>query len=83
MTALSFTGALLAACILTCGCAQKPIVPAATERASLAAQRGAQAFARGNLDAAQREYETELRIHESLGDTPARAATLLSLARIA
>jgi tetratricopeptide (TPR) repeat protein len=68
---------------LLCACAQKPPASAAASLAASSAQRGAQAFARGDMAAAQREYATALRVHESLDDAPGRAAALLSLARIA
>ncbi|MBC7436843.1 MAG: tetratricopeptide repeat protein [Bdellovibrionales bacterium] len=69
--------------VLLAACAQKPVISPAVSLAQASAQRGAQAFARGELPGAQREYTTALRVYESLGDTPGRASTLLSLARIA
>ncbi len=75
--------AFLFAGVFLAGCAQKPVMPAAQSLAQASSQRGAQAFARGDLLTAQREYATALHIHESLGDTPGRASALLSLARIA
>ncbi len=68
---------------LLCACAQKPPVSPAASLASASAQRGAQAFARGDMAGAQREYAMALRVHESLDDPAGRAAALLSLARIA
>ncbi len=75
--------ALGAAALLLCACAQRPVTPAAVSQAQASSQRGAQAFARGDLVNAQREYGTALHVYESLSDAPGRAATLLSLARIA
>ncbi|RYX92118.1 MAG: hypothetical protein EOO28_23300 [Comamonadaceae bacterium] len=74
---------IAAAALALAACAQRPPVNAAVTLAQASSQRGAQAFARGDLVAAQRDYATALHVHESLGDTPGRAAALLSLARIA
>ena len=69
-------------CMLgACG-SRTAISPAAT-LAQASTLRGAQAFARGDLTSAERDYTNALQIHESLGHTPERAATLLSLARVA
>ena len=74
--------ASVAVCLLG-ACGSRPSISPAASLAQSSTLRGAQAFARGDLTGAEREYTTALRIHESLGDTPERAATLLSLARIA
>ena len=73
--------ALVFACCLT-ACSQAPLVSPAIAAAQASSQRGAQAFSKGELAIAQREYTTALRIHESLGDSAGRASSLLSLARI-
>ena len=77
--------AWLVACAaaMIAACAQKPVISPAVSLAQASAQRGAQAFAHGELANAQREYTTALHVYESLGDTPGRASSLLSLARIA
>ena len=75
--------ACLALAVLLCACAARPPVSPAATLAQGSAQRGAQAFARGDLVGAQRDYATALHVYESLGDTPGRAQVLLSLARIA
>ncbi len=67
---------------LLCACGTRPAISPAATLAQTSTLRGAQAFARGDLTGAQREYTTALHIHESLGDTQERAATLLSLARV-
>lgn len=74
---------LLTLLILLCACAQKSTVSPAVTLAQTSTQRGAQAFARGDLASAQRDYTTALQVYESLGDAPGRAASLLSLARVA
>jgi len=73
----------LALALLLCACAARPPVSPAVTLAQGSAQRGAQAFARGDLVGAQRDYARALHVYESLGDTPGRAQALLSLARIA
>ena len=78
----SYLIASVALCMLG-ACASRPAISPAATLAQTSTLRGAQAFARGDLISAQREYTTALQIHESLGDTPERAATLLSLARVA
>lgn len=78
--ALGTSAAIL--CLL-CACASRPPASQSATLASTSAQRGAVAFARGDLETAQREYKTALYIHESLDDLPGRAAALLSLSRIA
>jgi hypothetical protein len=85
MSARASGHALLAVCVAAAlaGCAQKPVVSPAVSLAQASSQRGAQAFAHGELANAQREYTTALHVYESLGDTPGRASSLLSLARIA
>jgi hypothetical protein len=75
--------ACVAAALLLCACAARAPVSPAVSLAQGSAQRGALAFARGDLVAAQRDYATSLQVYESLGDTAGRAQALLSLARIA
>lgn len=75
--------AAAAAVLMLCACAAKPVTSPAVSLAQASSQRGAQAFARGDLVNAQREYGTALHVYESLSDAPGRAAALLSLARIA
>lgn len=75
---------MLAACMLLAACAGKAPVPSpAASQARTATERGAQAFARGDLASAERDYRRALLVHESLGDIAARSSVLLSLARIA
>ncbi|MBC7376618.1 MAG: hypothetical protein H7346_04185 [Burkholderiaceae bacterium] len=74
---------LASAAAALAACAQKPVVSPAVSLAQASSQRGAQAFAHGELANAQREYTTALHVYESLGDTPGRVSSLLSLARIA
>lgn len=64
-------------------CTTRPAISPTATLAQTSSQRGAQAFARGDLAGAERDYNTALRIHESLGDNAGRAAALLSLSRIA
>lgn len=73
----------LAAALVACG-SKGPAKPVniTAERAVAGTQRGAAAFARGDLGIAQAEYAAALRLYESIADTEGRAATLLSLARI-
>ena len=74
--------ACLMLALLLSACSQTPLVSPAASAAQASAQRGAQAFSKGDLGIAQREYTTALHIHESLGDSAGRASSLLSLARI-
>ncbi|MES2412288.1 MAG: tetratricopeptide repeat protein [Pseudomonadota bacterium] len=69
--------------VLLAACASRPPASATATLAQASTQRGAQSFARGDMEAAQREYLTALRIAESLDDKPGRAAASLSLSRIA
>lgn len=73
--------ASVALCMLG-ACGTPPAISPAATLAQASTLRGAQAFARGDLTGSRREYTTALHIHESLGDTQERAATLLSLARV-
>ncbi|MES2945998.1 MAG: tetratricopeptide repeat protein [Pseudomonadota bacterium] len=77
----ALAGAALA--FVLCACTGRPALNPAATLAQGSSQRGAQAFARGDLAGAERDYNTALRIHESLGDNAGRAAALLSLSRIA
>lgn len=65
------------------GCSTKIPVSAASSQAQASTQRAAQAFSRADLSTAQREYQHALAIYDSLGDVPGRAASLLSLSRVA
>lgn len=60
--------------------------PTLSSTAALAVSRessAAVAFGRGDLDAARRDYRHALALHDALGDLPARASVVLSLARVA
>jgi tetratricopeptide (TPR) repeat protein len=79
------TAAAIATALALSACGSKaPAKPEniAMDRAVASSQRGAAAFARNDLGAAQGEYLAALRLYESIADTQGRAATLLSLARI-
>ena len=68
---------------LLSACSTAPPVSPAAAQAQNHTLDAAQAFARGDLSGARRDYGQALALHEALADTPARAAVLLSLARIA
>ena len=68
---------------LLSACSTAPPVSPAVTQAQNHTWDAAQAFARGDLSGARRDYGQALALHEALADTPARAAVLLSLARIA
>lgn len=74
--------ALMAAVLAACG--SKPAsINAAVTFAQASMQRGASAYARGDLSGAQNEYVRALNVYESLDDVKGRAGALLSLSRIA
>ena len=67
---------------LLSACSQTPLISPAATAAQASSQRGTQAFSKGELAAAQREFTSALHLYESLGDSAGRASSLLSLARI-
>lgn len=69
------------ACCLS-ACTQAPLMSPMVTAAQASSQRGGQAFLKGELAVAQREYTNALHVYESLGDSAGRASSLLSLARV-
>ncbi|MES1978914.1 MAG: hypothetical protein V4451_12825 [Pseudomonadota bacterium] len=74
--------ALLATLLVACG-TRPPASNAAATFAQASMQRGANAFAHGDLSGARHEYTRALNVYESLDDVKGRAGALLSLSRIA
>jgi tetratricopeptide (TPR) repeat protein len=72
----------LVAVLLLGACAGAAKPNPTTQRADASMQRAAQAYARGDLDAARRTYREALRLYESIADVDGRARARLSLARI-
>lgn len=68
--------------ILLAACAGAPKPNPVAQRAEMEMRHGAQAYARGELGAARRAYETATRIYESVADANGRARARLNLARI-
>lgn len=64
-------------------CAPAPTVSSTEALAASRERTAALAFERGDLDAARRDYRHALALHDALGDLPARAGVVLSLARVA
>ncbi|MES2913015.1 MAG: hypothetical protein V4718_16600 [Pseudomonadota bacterium] len=73
---------LLTTLLAACG-SKPPANNAAATFAQASMQRGATAFAQGDLSGARHEYTRALNVYESLDDVKGRAGALLSLSRIA
>jgi len=83
VNAISTRPACIALCaVLLAGCASAPPPSPLAQRAEAGMQRGAQAYARGDLPGAQRAYQDATRLYESVADTDGRARAQLSLARV-
>jgi tetratricopeptide (TPR) repeat protein len=74
--------AILVSVQLLGACASATKTNPAAQRAEAGMQRAAQAYARGDLDAARRAYRDALRVYESVADADGRARARLSLARV-
>lgn len=70
------------ALVLLAGCAAPPTRSALDDRWQASLRRGQEAFARGDLATAEREYRVALLTREAVNDAQGRALAQLSLARV-